>query len=164
MLLPRGRLQMDNIYYKNHQSSAICSLQIDTLCHPHFQKDLLSSGHGWLILQCLFMPDFSFLTSPCFYTGGVAKALFFFFPPILFLTDLERLLQKLKLHVSGCTSFQNKELQTCFTVITDLLLVHFNFCHLDCILPTAVSLQFSEYIDLQGLIQTTYIMSSHILC
>lgn len=53
------------------------SLQIAALCHPRLQNHLYLSGHKSLILQCLFMPAFSYLTSACFYTDGFANPLIF---------------------------------------------------------------------------------------
>lgn len=73
----------------------LCFLQIDMLSHPHFQHNSQSGGHRSLISQCLLMPALSSLTSACFYTGGVAKPLFFFFFLILFVMDSDKMLWKL---------------------------------------------------------------------
>ena len=55
----------------------LCSPQVDAYCHPRLQNYLQSSGHESFILQCLFMPAFSYLTSACSHTGGFANPLIF---------------------------------------------------------------------------------------
>lgn len=62
---------------KPEQGEQLCSLQIDVFCPLHLQNYLQSSGHESLILQCLFMTAFSYLTSACFHIGGFANPLIF---------------------------------------------------------------------------------------